>query len=47
MRRAARFVFRHHPQIRREVSSAYERRTRAARRRAKAKSDAEAEAPAE
>jgi len=33
---AARFVFRHHPQLRREAASAYERRVRAARRRAAA-----------
>ena len=39
VRKAARFVFRHHPQIRREVTSTYERRARAARRRAAAKSE--------
>lgn len=37
VRKTARFVFRHHPQIRREATSTYERRTRAARRRAAAK----------
>jgi DNA anti-recombination protein RmuC len=39
VRKAARFVFRHHPQIRREATSTYERRTRAARRRAAAKGE--------
>ena len=34
VRAAARFVFRHHPTIRREAASAYERRVRAARQRA-------------
>jgi hypothetical protein len=32
MRKTARLVFRHHPQIRRVATSTYERRTRAARR---------------
>jgi len=36
VRTAARFVFRHHPSLRREAASAYERRIRAARRRAAA-----------
>jgi hypothetical protein len=36
LRAAARFVFRHHPTIRREAASAYERRVRAARQRAAA-----------
>lgn len=44
VRSAARFVFRNHPEIRREVTSTYERRSRAARRRAAAKA---ADAPAE
>lgn len=39
VRKAARFVFRHHPQIRREATSTYERRARAARRRAAEKSE--------
>ena len=34
VRTAARWIFRHHPQIVREVTSAYERRRRAAQRRA-------------
>lgn len=37
VRAAARFVFRHHPTIQREAASAYERRVRAARKRAAAK----------
>lgn len=40
VRSAARFVFRNQPEIRREVSSTYERRSRAARRRAAAKAAA-------
>ncbi len=39
VRKAARLVFRHHPQIRREATSTYERRARAARRRAAAKAE--------
>ncbi|MCA9653654.1 MAG: hypothetical protein H6712_26590 [Myxococcales bacterium] len=42
VRRAARFVFRHHPQIVREATSTYERRSRAARRRAAAQVATEA-----
>jgi hypothetical protein len=37
VRSCARFVFRNHPEIRREAASTYERRARAARRRATAK----------
>ena len=45
IRRAARFVLRHHPQIAREATSTYERRARAARRRAaRARAQASAEA---
>jgi hypothetical protein len=40
VRAAARFVFRHHPTIRREAASAYERRVRAARQRAAANASA-------
>jgi hypothetical protein len=36
VRSAARFVFRHHPALVREAASAYERRVRAARKRAAA-----------
>lgn len=39
VRKSARFVFRHHPQIRREVGSSYERRSRAVRRRAAEKAE--------
>lgn len=39
VRSAARFVFRHHPEIIREVTSVYERRRRAALRREKAKKE--------
>ncbi|AUX46016.1 hypothetical protein SOCE26_075190 [Sorangium cellulosum] len=46
VRTAARFVFRNHPEIVREATSAYERRKRAAARRAKAKGSSEPEAPA-
>ncbi|XXY52787.1 hypothetical protein WME91_16800 [Sorangium sp. So ce269] len=46
VRAAARFVFRNHPEIAREATSAYERRKRAAARRAKAKGAAAPEVPA-
>lgn len=39
VRKTAPFVFRHHPQIRREATSTYEQRGRAARRRAAAKGE--------
>lgn len=39
VRKTARFVFRHHPKLRREASSAYERRARNARRRAASKNE--------
>jgi hypothetical protein len=47
VRAAARFVFRDRPDIVREATSAYERRRRAAARRAKAKKEAEGKKPPE